>query len=499
MIAEQNSLLDALPAAVFVVQQQRFAYVNRAFADMMGAARHELIDHDSLERVHPDDRNVAPQFPLRDGRTSDGAWVTQIRIRRNDGAERSLAITAVPFHYSDVPALLGTAVDVTPGPDVLNVSVRMAALGRLAGGIAHDFNNLLLVIGGELERLQSQWQGDGDVRGRLETIAVAVDRAAMLTDQLLSFGRRQMLAPQVLDLSRFIADIESQLQNRLGNGVRLVVDAGRNIPQIRADGPRLREVLWHLADNARDAMPEGGTLTVAVDQVTIDADLKARWAFLALGGEFVRLRIVDTGGGMNAEVMPHVFEPFFTTKGRGRGAGMGLASVYGIVKQSAGYVYIERTGAGGTCVTILLPAATDQDEPRPVPLATAAGRRETDRRRILLVEDDMAVRELLDDVLTAHGFSVSSAETAEQAELQAANSPFDLLLSDIDLPGMSGARLAASLSSRLPSMQIMLMSGYPDDGEIAQARLEGRAILLKKPFSTTALVDRIRQALAPDQ
>ena len=494
-----SSLLDTLPAAVFVVQRQHFAYVNSAFADMMGVGRHELIGHDSLERVHPDDRNVAPRFPLPDGRASDAAWVTQIRIRRSDGAERSLAVTAVPCQYEGAPALLGTATDVTLQPDVLNVSVRMAALGRLAGGIAHDFNNLLLVIGGELERMQPQLQDDGEVRGRLDTIAVAVDRAAMLTDQLLSFGRRQMLAPQVLDLSAFISDIESQLQNRLGNRVRLVTERGHDIPHIRADGPRLREVLWHLADNARDAMPNGGTLTVAVDQVKIDADLKARWAFLALGGEFVRLRVVDTGAGMNPEVMPHVFEPFFTTKGRGRGAGMGLASVYGIVKQSAGYVYVERTGAGGTCVTILLPAATAQeDAAHPVPIATPA-RSAADRRRILLVEDDMAVRELLGDVLTAHGFSVSAAETAEQAELQAANSSFDLLLSDIDLPGMSGARLAASLSARVPTMQIMLMSGYPDDGEIAQARLEGRAILLKKPFSTTALVDRIRQVLARDQ
>jgi two-component system cell cycle sensor histidine kinase/response regulator CckA len=173
--------------------------------------------------------------------------------------------------------------------------------------------------------------------------------------------------------------------------------------------------------------------------------------------------------------------------------------VYGIVKQSAGYVYVERTGAGGTCVTILLPSATaPHDMPDEGAVATRP-RSTGDRRRILLVEDDMGVRELLDDVLTAHGFAVSAAETAEQAELQAANHAFDLLLSDIDLPGMSGARLAASLSARLPAMQIVLMSGYPDDGEIAQARLEGRAILLKKPFSTTALVDRIRQVLAHEQ
>jgi CheY-like chemotaxis protein len=318
----------------------------------------------------------------------------------------------------------------------------------------------------------------------------------MLTDQLLSFGRRQMLTPQVLDLSGFLGDIEPQLQERLGNAIRLVVQRAPDLPAIRADRPRLREVVWRLADNARDAMPAGGTLTVAVDQVMIDTDLKARWSFLAVGGQFVRLRVIDTGLGMNPEVTPHVFEPFFTTKGRGRGAGMGLASVYGFVKQSAGYVFVERTGPEGTCVTILLPPTGTGDELTRPPSLLPAARIASRRPSILLVEDDMAVRELLTDVLTSHGFDVSPAETAEQAELKASDCPFDLLLSDIDLPGMSGARLARSLSTRFPGISVILMSGYPDDGEIAEARLDDSTMLLRKPFSTTALVERIRLALA---
>jgi CheY-like chemotaxis protein len=304
-----------------------------------------------------------------------------------------------------------------------------------------------------------------------------------------------MLTPQVLDLSGFVAELEPQLRARLGPSIRLTIDRAADVPNIRADRPRLREVMWHLADNARDAMPAGGTLTIAVDRVTIGTDLKARWAFLAVGGEFARLRVIDTGAGMNPEVMPHVFEPFFTTKGRGRGAGMGLASVYGIVKQSAGYVFVERTGADGTCITILLPAAQGREEPAAASTDRATRPSVRHRARILLVEDDMAVRELLGDVLLAHGFDVASAETAEQAELLAADASFDVLLSDIDLPGASGARLASSLSARMPALQIMLMSGYPDDGEIAQAGLEGKTTLLRKPFSTSALVERIKQLL----
>jgi len=457
--SEGRTLVDALPAPVFVVQRQRFVYVNRAFEALMGLDRTALVGHDSLERVHPDDRGIAPQAAREGG--SHNPSPTQIRVKHGDGAERSLLVTAVAATYDGAPALLGTAVDATLQPDVLNVSVRLAALGRLAGGVAHDFNNLLLVVGGQIERLRHDWPAESDVRRGLDTITVAAERAGMLTDQLLSFGRRQMLTPQVLDASGFLADVEPQLQARLGPSIQLVVERTADVPSIRADRPRLREVLWHLADNARDAMPAGGVLTVTVDRVTIDANLKARWAFLQLGVEFVRLRVIDTGAGMNPEVMPHVFEPFFTTKGRGRGAGMGLASVYGIVKQSAGYVFVERTGVEGTCVTILLPAA-DAPPDAAGPVREAESPRSVGHPpRILLVEDDMAVREMLADMLLAHGFDVASAETAEQAQLLASEASFDVLLSDIDLPGMSGARLAAALSGRLPDLQIILMSAIP--------------------------------------
>jgi PAS domain S-box-containing protein len=490
-----DALIGSLPTAVFVAADQRFAYVNAAFAQLLALAPSELIGHALLERVHPDDRKVAPDG----GEFDDGGSrprTTQIRVRGGDGAERSLFVTTVPYCYRGQPALLGTATDVTLQPDVLNVSVRMAALGRLAGGIAHDFNNLLLVIGGQVERLERKVTDDAEARGALDTISAASDRAAMLTDQLLSFGRRQMLTPQIMDLSAFIASIEPELRQRVGSDVRLVIDRASDVPRIRADGPRLREVLWHLADNARDAMPSGGKLTIAVDRIVVDAALRSRWAFLALGSVFVRLRVIDTGSGMNPEVMPHVFEPFFTTKGRGRGAGMGLASVYGIVKQSAGYVFVERSGGDGTCVSILLPLAIANEtscRPRTEASPAPSG---PGRQRVLLVEDDVAVRELLTDVLVSSGFDVSAAETAEQAELKSAGQSFDVLVSDIDLPGASGPRLASSLSSQMPGMRVILMSGYPDDGEIAAARLAQTPILLRKPFSMTSLVDHIRHALA---
>lgn len=489
-----RTLVDALPAPVFVVRDHRFIYVNAAFADIMGVPRDDLIGRSSVERVHPDDRDVIQkrQAAAAAGRRTDSS--AQIRIRRGDGAERSVIVTTTLIKHGGRSAVLGTLVDVTVQGDAVNMSVRMAALGRLAGGVAHDFNNLLLVIGGQVERLQEALPPGLELRHSVDAIGAAAERAAILTDQLLSFGRRQMLTPQVTDLAALLAEIEPQLRARLGPAIELKVAVPEDLPPIRADRPRLRQVLRHLADNAKDAMPSGGTLTITLDSVEVDSDLRRRWSFLALGGRFVRLRVIDTGGGMDPDVLPHVFEPFFTTKGRGRGAGMGLASVYGIVKQSAGYVFVERTGPEGTCVTILLPPlAAREESARSSPQAT---RSELPARpRILLVEDEMAVREMLADGLALQGFDVTAAETAEQGELLARGQTFDLLLSDIDLPGQNGADLAASLRGRFPQLAVVLMSGYPDDGAIAAAGLEGEDVL-RKPFSLAHLVTKIREALA---
>jgi two-component system cell cycle sensor histidine kinase/response regulator CckA len=489
-----RTLADALPAPVFVVQDHRFVYVNAAFADVMGVPREELIGRLSVERVHPDDRDVIQKrrAAAAAGRRTDSS--AQIRIRRGDGAERSVIVTTTLIQYGGRSAVLGTLVDVTVQSDPVNMSVRMAALGRLAGGVAHDFNNLLLVIGGQVERLQDALPPGSELRQSVDAIGAAAERAAILTDQLLSFGRRQMLTPQVTDLAALLSEMEPQLRSRLGSSIDLQLEIAPDLPSICADRPRLRQVVRHLADNAKDAMPNGGTLTIAVDSAEVDPDLRRRWSYLAAGKRFVRLRVIDTGGGMDPDVLPHVFEPFFTTKGRGRGAGMGLASVYGIVKQSAGYVFVERTGPEGTCVTILLPPLETRDENgRSSPQAARADLPE--RPRILLVEDEMAVREMLADGLAMHGFDVVSAETAEQAELLAREQTFDLLLSDIDLPGQNGAELAASLRNRFPDLAIVLMSGYPDDGAIAAAGLDGQAVL-RKPFSLANLVSRIRDTLS---
>ena len=489
-----TSLLDALPTAAFLVQRGRFIYANAAFGQVMALDLEDLLGRDCLERVHPDDRDL---FPMESETSAPSPSMTQVRIRCGDGAERSLALTSVTITHGQRPALLGLAVDVTTQPDASTVAVRMAALGRLAGGIAHDFNNLLLVMGGNLERLQQRVAADSELRSDLEAIGAAARRAATLTDRLLSFGRRQLLSPEVQDLGAVVESVAASLRAMLAPSIDLVVERASDAPPIEADTSRLREVLWHLVENAREAMPSGGTLTIAVDAIEVDRHLESQWAFLKRGLVFTRLRVIDTGTGMDPGVAAHAFEPFFTTKAKGRGFGMGLASVYGIVKQSGGFVFVEGYAEGGTCMTVLLPPAARIDRltvPARRPRAEANVVPSGDHC-ILLVEDDDGVRELLVDVLRGAGYDVTPAAAAEEAIERARDRHFDLLISDVDLPAMNGARLARTLRERYPALRIVLMSGYPDDGTI-DGELPERPMFLRKPFGSAFLLDQVRMALA---
>jgi CheY-like chemotaxis protein len=286
----------------------------------------------------------------------------------------------------------------------------------------------------------------------------------------------------------------TDVQSQTGQAIEIRVECAVDLPHVEADTVRLREVLRHLIENAREAMPHGGTLTLAVDTTTVDRNLKARWAFLSEGSSFVRLRVIDTGCGMPPSIAAHAFEPFFTTKGKGRGAGMGLASVYGIVKQSGGYVFAERTGEQGTCMTLLLPPTLERQSARPPTLRSRDTGNAGVRSRILLVEDDAGVRDLLLDLLQNHGFEVQAAASAEAAQACARDHRFDLLLTDLDLPKMDGARLAAALTAEQSQLQVIVMSGYPDDGTI-DAALGRRPAFLRKPFTSDVLLAAIEEAL----
>jgi two-component system cell cycle sensor histidine kinase/response regulator CckA len=471
MSIEEPSLFRALavasPAAIFIVQGERLRYVNPAMESLTGYARGALLQMDPLELIDPDHREAAEE---RRRTRIHGA----LRLGRLEGR----------------PALMGTAIDIT---DRKHLEIRMLqgerlhAVGRLAGGIAHDFNNLLLVITGQTERLTEGLRPGDPLLSAATAIAEAARRAASLTQQLLAFSQRQTLIARPLDLNEVITSLRDLLQSDLGTSVTLELDLGGGLPPVRADRTRIEQVLFNLTLNARDAMRGSGRLQISTDTVEVGDGMLTDLPWLRRG-RFVRLRMRDTGVGISAEVQKHLFEPFFTTKSPGAGVGLGLASVYGIVKQSGGFVWLDGEPGIGACVTILLPpaeVAVEDVAPARTPVST--------RPVVLLVEDEDAVRDLLTTVLQRGGFEVRAAGSAEAA--LAVDGTFDVLLTDVVLPHMTGPELARVMRERLPNVRILFMSGYTGHAVLEDSDFDAGRAFIQKPFGSKALVERIRELI----
>ncbi|HJU83926.1 MAG TPA: ATP-binding protein [Holophagaceae bacterium] len=366
----------------------------------------------------------------------------------------------------------------------LRQTQKLEAIGRLAGGIAHDFNNLLTVIQGCSTLALHQLEEGKRPDAFLQEVQKAADRAAALTRQLLAFSRQQVLSPQVLDLNAVILNVEDLLRRLIGEDVRLELQLGHGLGRIRADAGQMEQVLVNLAVNARDAMPKGGTLHIR----TRHAESAGEGA-----GRSVQLEVLDTGVGMDEETLAHIFEPFFTTKERGKGTGLGLATVYGIVRQSEGTITVSSEPGLGTLFTILLPAtsealsASTHDSGPWVPPSSVG--------TILLVEDEPAVRELFSEVLQQGGYQVlQAADPLEALELeQQLEGTLALLLTDVVMPHMSGKDLAALLLERRPDLKVLFMSGYTD--HIIEQEGSPLGDFLQKPCRPAAMLEKVRQVL----
>ena len=313
------SLADASPAPLFVIQDHRLRYVNRAFAALAGTEASELVGRASIDVIHPDDRaHLLERGYEQQG--APGVSRSQFRLRRPDGTETWVYATTAPLVYEGRPAIIGTAIEVSErrhAQDAVARSQRLEAVGRLAGGIAHDFNNLLQVVIGHAERLTGGLPAESPLQKSAVEIRTSATRAAQLTDRLLSLGQRQVLEPRSLDLPRLVADLRNAIQRRVGASVTVVLRRGRRAAPVRADRMRLIHVLAHLVDNARDAMPEGGQLTISTDLLDVDEAMRVDRPWLRAGA-YMRLQVEDTGTGMDAAFAARAFEPFVTTKPKGR-------------------------------------------------------------------------------------------------------------------------------------------------------------------------------------
>ena len=472
-------------------------YVSPSGERQTGYPAHEVIGTRSTDHVHPEDLPTV-QAALREvmARPSHQVHV-QYRYRHRDGTWRTLRSVATNL-LAD-PAVVGIVVnthDVTEQERLgaqLRQSQKLEAVGRLAGGVAHDFNNLLTVIAASTRFAREEVPADSPAQTDLAEVDAAAARAAALTRQLLAFGRQQVLRPQVVDLNRVAGDVAGMLRRVIGADVQLVVELSPEPAPVYADAGQLEQVLMNLAVNARDAMPDGGTLEIRTQRVAASGDL-------ASGGSpsnaWAALSVRDTGVGMSEATQARVFEPFFTTKPPGQGTGLGLATAYGIVTQSGGHVRVESTLGGGSTFTVLIPEHHDIDASA-VPAAPAERREAPGRETILLVEDEPQVRSLTRRMLERGGYTVLEAPHGAAA-LRIVDEHGDrlaLVLTDVVMPEMGARDFLERLRIRRPMLPALLMSGYSAEAVTAQGVLVPGTSLLSKPFTHAALLASVRATL----
>jgi len=398
--------------------------------------------------------------------------------------------------HDEVQFIGGVGVDITERrqlEDQLRQSQKMEAIGRLAGGVAHDFNNLLTVISGYGHMIMRDLPHDDPLHSCVEEVLKAASRATSLTNQLLAFSRRQVIQPKILDLNALVANMDRMLRRVIGEHIELETVLSPGIGGVKADAGQLEQVIMNLAVNARDAMSEGGKLSIRTSNV--DVRRSSRVHADVRPGSYVRLTVADTGKGMDAEIMVHLFEPFYTSKETGKGTGLGLSTVYGIVKQSGGEIVVESEPGRGAIFNIYLPRITDLTHRAP----TAQGERpvRAGTETILLVEDEIGVRHLVREMLHRLGYKIHEASSGADAVRIFAQhqNTIDLLLTDVIMPQMSGRELAERLKALQPLLKVLYISGYTDDMLAHHGVLESNVYLLQKPFAPDELAKKLREVL----
>ncbi len=453
-------------------------------------------------RLHPDDRErvLGALRAYLDGRRPE--YALEFRMRHRNGAFRWIYTRGVVLHDATgrQTHMIGCHLDITERKQLeeqYRQSQKMEAVGQLAGGIAHDFNNLLVVIGGYADLIAEELGPSHRSRRDLDEIRAATRSAATLTRQLLAFSRRQILQPQVLDLNHVLRRMQHMLGRVIGEDITLVMNLSAT-GRVWADPGQVDQVIMNLAVNARDAMPKGGRLLIE----TADADLDQAYVARHRGasaGRHVMIAVSDAGTGMDETTRARLFEPFFTTKPTGHGTGLGLATVYGIVKQSGGSIWVYSELGKGSTFKIYLPVATSSSEEMSPPQIDTQGLHGTGT--VLVLEDQPEVRELIEKTLGRYGYTVLVASSGSDAiaAAQAHDGPIHVMLTDVVLPGAGGREVARQVVAGRTSMRVLYMSGYTEEAIVQHGVLEPGLAFIQKPFTGEALVRRIRELLAADR
>jgi len=495
------ALLDSASQAIIGADSSgRIVLANARTLEMFGYERSELLGGlvDQLLPEASREKHVADRTDyMAHPRVRPMGIGMELAGRRKDGKEFPVEVSLSFVRTPEGVFAIAFVTDITQRKKLeeqLMHAQKMEAVVRLAGGVAHDFNNMLTVVSGYNQMILEQVSPLDPVRGYAEEILKASDRAAALTNQLLAFSRRQITQPRIFNVNEILTQTEKMLRRLIGEDIELALQLKEGVGNIKADPGHLEQAIVNLATNARDAMPNGGHLTVETCNVFLDEDY-AKTHPGVQAGEYIMIAVSDTGHGMDRETKRRIFEPFFTTKERGKGTGLGLATVYGIVKQAGGDIWVYSESGRGTTFKLYFPKAAEsaseaEGGSAPVP-AREAG------ETILVVEDEQGVRELTAKMLKGLGYNVLVASGGTQA-LEIGNShkgQIALLLTDVVMPGMSGTQLAQELQRRRPDIKVVYISGYTENTISHHGVLDPGVVFLGKPFGRDALGSKLREAL----
>ncbi len=497
--SKYRNLIEQSNDAIYILQGSTFILVNQKFVDMFGYESHEILnpDFDFMNLVSPLSHDLIRR---RERMYDDGITPTtqyEFLARNKDGKDFEVEASISKIANRDDLIIQGTIRDISERKRLeerVSQTQKMEAVGRLAGGVAHDFNNLLTAILGSAELAGLYCESDSKQLKYINDISDTAERAASLTKQLLAFSRKQMISPTALNLNDVLDNMKRMLSRIIGEDIQLKFEQNSELWNIRADINQVEQIIVNIMVNARDAMPNGGMITFETENVTLDENYLDR-NLNESPGDYILLAISDTGIGISKEIVDHIFEPFFTTKGVEKGTGLGLATVYGIIKQNKGLIRVYSEGGRGTTFKIYLPrydAEIVEIEEKSDKKIEPVG-----KEKILVVEDEEVVKRLLENTLAEYGYEVLTASNGNEALeiVERANDSIDLLLTDVVMPHMSGSELATIVSEKNPRVKIIYMSGYTEDAIVDQGILKSGINFIYKPFGPSEIAKKVRNVL----